>query len=163
MLVIEDDPDVAAALLMLLAGLPVDAHVASNGIEGIARARELRPDVILLDGRLPGMDGFDVFRLIQADNKLAHARVIFVSSSATDGALGLMRDGGAFACLRKPFRPDFLRENVLAALGLPTDSKPGARNIHALMAAAETTRVSSAGVIFRGDATERAPRPQRLS
>jgi CheY-like chemotaxis protein len=68
-LLVEDHVDSAESLAHLLRRRGHETHIARDGIEGLARARELRPDAVLLDIGLPGLDGFEVARRLreQAD------------------------------------------------------------------------------------------------
>lgn len=85
-----------------------DSHhrvtVAHDGVEGVERARELRPDVVLMDLRMPRMNGFDALEAIRADTALAGTRVIAVTASSLAGEAGPQHspfDG----FLRKPYTP----------------------------------------------------------
>ena len=66
-LVIEDNVDAADSLREVLLFGEHEVEVAYNGPQGIAKAREFRPDVVLCDIGLPGMDGFAVARAFRAD------------------------------------------------------------------------------------------------
>jgi CheY-like chemotaxis protein len=85
-----------------------DSHhqvmVAHDGIEGVERARQLRPDVVLMDLRMPRMNGFDALEAIRADTALDGTRVIAVTASSLAGEAGPQHapfDG----FLRKPYTP----------------------------------------------------------
>jgi len=64
-LVVDDLVDVANALARVLRAMGHDVHVATDGSAGIDAAEKLRPDVILLDIGMPGLDGYDVCRRIR--------------------------------------------------------------------------------------------------
>lgn len=69
-LLVEDSPDVAAALQGLLQSMHHDARVAFDGASAIEMAREFRPDVVLCDLALPGLDGYETARRMLADPEL---------------------------------------------------------------------------------------------
>ena len=71
LLVIEDDSDVGEALRAALEVGGHEVEIAANGYEGIAKARLFKPDVVLCDIGLPGMDGYAVARAFRADGRCA--------------------------------------------------------------------------------------------
>ena len=81
-LVIEDNTDTAEALAALLSHQGHEVHVAFDGHAGVAQARDKRPDVILCDLGLPGLDGYDVARAIRADETLDATYLIAMSGYA---------------------------------------------------------------------------------
>src|SRR5687767_7289586 len=64
-LVVEDNPDLAFGLRNNLEIEGYDIDVAEDGVKGLARARELRPDLIILDLMMPGLDGYRVLRSLR--------------------------------------------------------------------------------------------------
>lgn len=93
---------------------------ARSGAEGIARYRELTPDVVLVDMHMPEMGGAEVIRSIRAIN--SRARIIAVSGAATFYAVDyfkLAREVGADAVVRKLDPMDRLVIEVKALLGSP--------------------------------------------
>ena len=101
-LVIEDDHDVAEALC---AALAVGGHVidvAHSGPAGVAKARAFLPDVVLCDIGLPGMDGYEVARVIRADASLRATRLVALSGYAQSADVGKARTAGFDDHLAKP-------------------------------------------------------------
>jgi signal transduction histidine kinase/CheY-like chemotaxis protein len=78
-LVIEDDPAAASLLRTYLTGAGYAVHEVSSGEAGIELAGTLRPDLILLDVMLPGMDGWTVLQRLKADERLGHIPVVVVT------------------------------------------------------------------------------------
>ncbi|MGE5362339.1 MAG: PAS domain-containing protein [Bacteroidales bacterium] len=104
-LVIEDNEDAAA---MLQAALQFGGHtvaVAHSGPEGLERARAFRPEVVLCDIGLPGVDGYAVARALRADPALSQARLIALTGYALPRDLELASEAGFDHHLSKP--PDF--------------------------------------------------------
>jgi two-component system CheB/CheR fusion protein len=66
-LVIEDNVDAATSLRLLLRSLGHDVRVAHTGVEGVAEARRWTPEIVLCDIGLPGMDGYEVCRVLRRD------------------------------------------------------------------------------------------------
>ncbi len=79
-------------------------HTASDGLEGVAAARDIRPDVVLMDLRMPRMDGFQARDAIRADPALAGTAVVAVTaSSLSRDAMQLRRSFDGY--IRKPYTP----------------------------------------------------------
>ena len=116
-LAIDDEQDI---LLMIKIALEFDdckVITAGSGEEGLEVAERERPDVILLDIRLPGIDGWEVLGRLQQHGDLAHTPVVMISAHATPSTPARAKREGAFAYLTKPFRPADLRKTVEEAAG----------------------------------------------
>lgn len=81
-LVIDDDQDARDLIMRTAAQVGLETRCAADGQTGLQLAREKRPSAIVLDLTLPGLDGFDVLRLLQADPSLSRVPVIVVSGRA---------------------------------------------------------------------------------
>ena len=105
-LIIEDHADIRRLIRMTLELEDHEIHEAASGAEGLAEARRLQPDVVLLDVMLPGgQDGISVCRDLRADATFKHTSVVMLSAlgAGADRARGL--GAGADAYLAKPFSP----------------------------------------------------------
>lgn len=123
MLVIEDEESYRTALASGLGNEGFDVVLASDGIEGLRRFQEERPDIVLLDLQLPGMNGTDVCRQIHA---VAPVPIILVSAvdSELDVVLGL--EIGATDYVTKPYRMRELIARMHAILRrVGTTGSPG--------------------------------------
>ena len=115
-LVAEDSLTVRALLRAQLRQRGYSVVEAADGEQALARARDARPDVVLLDVDMPKRDGFDVLAEMKADPLLAGVPVVFITgrTTAEDAVRGL--DLGAHDYLRKPFEAAELTARVHAAL-----------------------------------------------
>lgn len=102
-LVVEDDPTVREVLTTLLGFEGYLVEVADDGESGLRAAGRMRPDVVLLDIMMPGMDGYAVCRSLKADSDPPKVVMVTAKTSAEDESKGM--DAGADAYLRKPFSP----------------------------------------------------------
>jgi CheY-like chemotaxis protein len=114
----DDDEDIRAILELALGLDPeLDAEIVPSGSEALRRAAAGQYDAILLDGMMPGLDGYETCRRLKADPATALVPVVFLTAktqrSETERALAL----GAVACLTKPFDPMTLARDLRAALG----------------------------------------------
>lgn len=115
-LIIDDDVD---SLAIARLRLKKDGYIlvsAGDGVEGLARAREVDPDLILLDVQMPGKSGFKVCEELKSDPDLCNIPVIFLSAAddISEKVKGL--DLGAVDYVTKPFDIFELRARVRAAL-----------------------------------------------
>ena len=91
---------------------------AADGDQAVAAARELRPDVVLTDVRLPDLDGLEVTRRIAAEGELASVGVLLLTATANDAEVLAALHAGARAVLPREIEPaDLLRAVRLVAAG----------------------------------------------
>lgn len=112
---VDDAADVRVLLQLLLELEGFAVTAAADGPTGLAAVRAQRPDVVLLDVQLPGIDGPELLRQLRADPPTAALPVVLLTGSPeqdTAALLGL----GATGVLRKPFDPDTLGAQLTALL-----------------------------------------------
>ena len=122
-LVVDDDPALAEMLTIVLRGEGFDTAVVSDGARALPVVRELRPDLVLLDLMLPGMNGIDVCKAIRAESGLPIV-MLTAKSDTIDVVLGL--ESGADDYVVKPFKPKELVARVRARLRR-TEPEPAER------------------------------------
>lgn len=145
-LIIDDQMDSVALLLSYLRGQAFDILVARDGADGLRKAAKGRPDVVLLDVAMPGMDGYAVCRRLREDPRTAAVPVIFLSANATlDHKLEGFAAGGA-DYIGKPFSA----EEVLARVFVHLEFKRRLERIEAV-AAGEALREIAAGQAAASD------------
>jgi CheY-like chemotaxis protein len=105
-LYVDDEPDIRAIVQIAL-GLSKDLtiHTGESGAQGLQLARELHPDVLLLDVMMPGLDGPGTLHKLRADPTIAHIPVIFVTAKAMPREIAQFRELGAVGVIAKPFDP----------------------------------------------------------
>jgi diguanylate cyclase (GGDEF)-like protein len=103
-LIVDDTPENIDVLGAVLEGLGCELMVATGGPRALELARRRRPDLILLDVMMPGMDGFEVCRQLKADMALAEVPVIFVTARADDISTGFAVGGADY--ITKPINAD---------------------------------------------------------
>jgi len=111
-LTIEDQPDIRRLIRMTLEFKSFDVLEADGGEAGLAIARTGRPDLILLDVMMPGMDGRSVNRALAADPQLKDIPVVMISALGQESDIHAGLEAGARAYLVKPFSPWELLELV---------------------------------------------------
>ena len=113
-LVADDQGLVRGGFRMLVDSAPDLEAVgeASNGIEAVLLARDTAPDVVLMDIRMPLMDGIEATRAIVADPKAAHARIIILTTFDLDEYVYEALRAGASGFLLKDTDPDALLEAI---------------------------------------------------
>ena len=115
-LIAEDDPDTAAAIRMTLEeGLGVITEHVTNGAFVLDQAVAVRPDLLILDVRLPGLSGIDVFDLIRGSAPCGEVPVLFLTA-APDRAQQAFAHCGIRDVMPKPFAAEALVERVDALL-----------------------------------------------
>jgi DNA-binding response OmpR family regulator len=112
----EDDPDTAAAIrLTLEERLCVTTAVVTNGALVLDELTATRPDLLILDVSLPGLNGVDVFDLIRGNARCGEVPVLFVTA-APDRAREAFAHCGISEVLAKPFDVDELVARVSGLL-----------------------------------------------
>jgi two-component system, OmpR family, alkaline phosphatase synthesis response regulator PhoP len=122
-LVVDDEPSIVNVVSAYLKAEGYDVLTASDGPSGLKSARSLKPDLIVLDIMLPGMDGLELLSRLRAESN-AYVILLTARTEEVDKLVGL--SVGADDYVTKPFSPRELTARVKAALRrLQTGSAPG--------------------------------------
>ncbi|MGI5845091.1 MAG: response regulator [Candidatus Xenobium sp.] len=123
--VADDDPQISDIIRVSLSRVEgLEATFFDNGLELLQAVQESPPDAILSDIILPRLDGLAVTRLVKYDEQYQDIPMLVVSSIIDTGIEEQAIKAGADGFLRKPFRPQELRNRVRELVGLP-DPDPG--------------------------------------
>lgn len=116
-LVADDDLDIARLVSFQLKFHGFDVSLAHDGAAALERAQERKPDVILLDWMMPGMDGLECLTALKADPGLRSIPVILMTARAQQADIDAGVAAGAAAYLIKPFQLDNLLRTIQEAAG----------------------------------------------
>jgi CheY-like chemotaxis protein len=117
-MVVDDEPDVRLIARVVLTAAEFEVLEVESGEEALAELTGGRaPDVVLLDVRMPGLDGWEVLQHIRADPTLAHLPVVVFTADmgARSEAPAELREGDVL--ITKPFQADDLLRAVQQAVG----------------------------------------------
>jgi DNA-binding response OmpR family regulator len=121
-LVVEDEPEIADAVVQRLRSEGYDAGSVADGAAAVEQCRRLKPDLVVLDLMLPGLDGLEVCRRIQAERRVPVV-MLTARDDETDLVVGL--SVGADDYLAKPFSPRELMARIRAVLRRVADAADG--------------------------------------
>ena len=116
-LVVEDHEENRRIMRDLLTHAGYEMLEAITGEDGVTAAERERPDLILMDIQLPGLDGYEATRRIKAKPALRHIPVIAVTSYALSGDDRKALEAGCDAYVTKPFSPRVLLAKIREFLG----------------------------------------------
>ena len=110
-LIIEDEEHIAKAQEIILKE-EFDVSIAFDGEDGLKKAKEIKPDLIILDLMLPKIGGLEICRILRNDSELANTKIVMVTAKnqSHDELRGM--ETGADDYIMKPFEPDELRHVV---------------------------------------------------
>jgi two-component system alkaline phosphatase synthesis response regulator PhoP len=111
-LVVDDDPSIARLVEMLLTRRGATVLKAEDGHEGYQMALEHKPDAILLDINMPGMNGFELCSKLKAKEDTAQIAVAFMTARKDFEAFRTAKDLGSVIFINKPFKPEALVNTV---------------------------------------------------
>ena len=111
-LVVDDEPEITEIVETFLteAGYKVTVENASN--KAIEKARAIKPDVILLDIMMPGVDGYDICQELKKDPEFATVPIIFLTGKDRNDDMGRSFKSGGDMFIKKPFSCERLLEIV---------------------------------------------------
>lgn len=115
-LIIDDESDLVEMVTLRLEANDYQVISAYDGQEGLDKARNEKPDLIILDLMLPKIDGYKVCRLLKFDEKYKKIPIILFTARAQESDIKLGEDVGADAYLIKPFEPDVLLTKIAQLL-----------------------------------------------
>ncbi|MEE1868706.1 putative bifunctional diguanylate cyclase/phosphodiesterase [Pseudomonas auratipiscis] len=144
LLVVDDYPENLISMRALLARQDWQVLTASSGTEALSALLEHDVDLVLLDVQMPGMDGFEVARLMRGSKRTRHTPIIFLTANEQSHAAVLKGyASGAVDYLFKPFDPQILRPKVQALL----EQQHNRRSLQRLSHDLETERAFNASVL----------------
>jgi DNA-binding response OmpR family regulator len=123
-LVVDDEPDLVRILEFGLKAAGYQVDTAADGQEGLKKARELKPDIILLDLMLPKLDGYKVCRLLKFDERYKHIPIMILSARTQEGDQNLAHEMGANRFLTKPYEFSEILEHITALLRESAAARP---------------------------------------
>ncbi len=111
-LIAEDEQDIRDLIEFTLKYVGHKVICAANGQEAFQKAREINPDLILLDVRMPVMSGIEACEKIKADPKTKNIPVVFLSAKGQISEIRAGLEAGAVDYLLKPFAPAELNQRI---------------------------------------------------
>lgn len=116
-LVAEDERDIRELIVIALELEGFNVVEVPNGEEAVKKAKEIKPDLILMDVRMPKMTGYEACKALKAEEATKEIPVVFLSAKGQEAEVNTGLDLGAEEYLLKPFAPDELSGRVTKILG----------------------------------------------
>jgi DNA-binding response OmpR family regulator len=116
-LIVDDEPNIIIPLEFLMKQNNFDVETATTGEAALELIADWKPDLILLDIMLPGMDGYEVCQKIRAEKKLNDIRIVFLSAMARSIDIAKGMGLAADDYITKPFATDFVLNKIKELLG----------------------------------------------
>jgi twitching motility two-component system response regulator PilG len=118
-LIIDDTKTLLSLIQVYLMGWGLEFVEATDGTEGLRKARDTMPNLVISDVRMPGMDGFELCAAIRQDKGLHEVPIVLLTSLKDELSREKGKLVGATAFLTKPVSVDELRATVSSVLKLP--------------------------------------------
>ena len=116
-LIVDDEPDLLEMVQISLETEGYECIVAYDGFRALDRARREKPDLIILDVMLPGLNGYKICRLLKFDEQYKHIPIIMLTAEAQEKDRLVGEETGADYYMTKPFAADKLIAKVAELLG----------------------------------------------
>lgn len=111
-LIVDDEQDIVESLKFILEANNYTCYCAYNGEDGLRLAKELIPDLIILDVMMPKINGYKISRLLKFDSKYKNIPIIMVTARSQDGDKLIGEETGADEYITKPFEIEELVNKV---------------------------------------------------
>jgi CheY-like chemotaxis protein len=115
-LIAEDERDIRDLVSFTLRFAGHEVVAVANGEEAVEAARQVMPDLILMDVRMPRMTGYEACEKMKAEPQIADIPVVFLSAKGQESEIRTGMEAGAAEYLLKPFAPSELTERVAELL-----------------------------------------------
>jgi DNA-binding response OmpR family regulator len=115
-LIAEDEPDIRDLIMFTLQFAGHVVVTANDGLEAVKLAESTQPDLVLLDVRMPHMNGYEACQQLRSMPATEHIPVVFLSAKGQESEINAGLQSGAVEYLLKPFAPAELVEQVSALL-----------------------------------------------
>lgn len=111
-LIAEDERDIRDLIEFTLKYAGHEVFKVRNGVEAVELAPQIKPDLIVLDVRMPRMTGYEACRQIKASDELKNTPIVFLSAKGQQSERDTGIDAGAYDYILKPFAPDTLIRRI---------------------------------------------------
>ncbi|MCM1265864.1 MAG: response regulator [Candidatus Gastranaerophilales bacterium] len=111
-LIVDDEQDIVESLKFVLEADGYDCYTAFNGEDGLKTAKEVIPDLIILDIMMPKMNGYKISRLLKFDNKYKDIPIIMLTARSQEEDKLIGEETGANEYITKPFDLDVVVSKV---------------------------------------------------
>jgi DNA-binding response OmpR family regulator len=111
-LIVDDERDLVEIIKLGLIPLGYEIFEAYDGSEGLEKAREIKPDLIILDLMLPKMDGYQVCKMLKSDINHKNIPIILLTARAGKKDITMGKEAGADAFITKPFKHEVLKDKI---------------------------------------------------
>ncbi|QHI37123.1 Alkaline phosphatase synthesis transcriptional regulatory protein PhoP [Kordia antarctica] len=115
-LLVDDEPDILEIVGYNLSSEGYQISKAANGVEAVAKAKKIKPHLIIMDVMMPEMDGIEACETIRKDRSLANTIITFLTARGEDYSQVAGFDAGADDYITKPIKPKVLVSKVKALL-----------------------------------------------
>lgn len=116
-LIVDDEADIIEILQFVLEAQGYECITAMDGETGLNLAREVNPDLIILDVMMPKINGYKISRLLKYDNKYKNIPILMITARSQDEDKIIGEETGADEYITKPFQVDYVVEKVKSYLG----------------------------------------------
>ena len=111
-LIVDDEQDIVESLKFVLEGNDYTCYCAYNGEDGLNMARELMPDLLILDVMMPRINGYKISRLLKFDSKYKDIPILMITARSQEEDKLIGEETGADEYITKPFEIEELVEKV---------------------------------------------------
>ena len=116
-LIVDDEQDIVESLKFVFEGCNYTCYTAFNGEDGLKLAREISPDLIILDVMMPRINGYKISRLLKFDKKYKDIPILMITARSQDEDKLIGEETGANEYITKPFDLDEVLKIVQKYLG----------------------------------------------
>ena len=120
-LIVDDEKDIVETLKFMLEASGYSCFCAYNGEDGLKMAKEIIPDLIILDVMMPKMNGFKISRLLKFDVKYRDIPILMLTARSQESDKQIGEETGANEYITKPFEIDDVLNSVAKYLGKEND------------------------------------------
>ncbi len=111
-LIVDDEQDIVESLKFVLETSDYTCYCAYDGEEGLRLAKEIQPDLIILDVMMPKINGFKISRLLKFDNKYKNIPILMLTARSQEEDKLIGEETGADEYITKPFDLDYVLKKV---------------------------------------------------
>jgi DNA-binding response OmpR family regulator len=115
-LIAEDERDIRDLITFTLRFAGHEVIPTANGAEALEKALVMKPDLIMMDVRMPKMTGYEACKAMKAEESICEIPVVFLSAKGQEFEIETGLEAGAVEYILKPFSPDQLAEKVKSIL-----------------------------------------------